>query len=93
MKFPMFLLFCATLLPAQNLFPSQKITIADVADSPRDTHIRHLWLASILTMSAATAADAYSSWHKHESNSFLASSDGTFGTKGVSIKAGIAAVC
>lgn len=93
MKIAVFLLFCATFAPAQNLFPSahsSQITIANVPDTPRDVKLRHLWIASIFAMSAATATDAYSSWHKRETNSFLASSDGDFGAKGVAIKAGIA---
>ena len=95
MKFAAILLFCvAAVSPAQNMFtapmPSSKVTIANVAETPRERHIRGVWLASIAAMTAGTAADAYSSWHKQESNSFLASSNGTFGTKGVVLKAGIA---
>jgi hypothetical protein len=40
-------------------------------------------------MLAATSADAYTSWHKQEGNSFLASSNGTFGAKAVGIKVGL----
>ena len=42
-------------------------------------------------MAAGTGADAATSWHKRESNGLLASSDGTFGAKGLAIKAGLAA--
>ena len=38
-------------------------------------------------MSAATAADAYTSWHRGELNPVL-SSNGRFETKAISIKAG-----
>ncbi len=94
MKFAAFLLSLAAVMPAQNLFtspmPSSRVTIANVQETPREVHMRRLWVASICAMTAGTAADAYSSWHKRESNSFLASADGTFGTKGVALKAGIA---
>lgn len=95
MKFAAVLLFCvAAVSPAQNLFtapaPSSKVTIANVTETPRERRIRGIWLASIAAMTAGTAADAYSSWHKRESNSFLASSNGTFGVKGAVLKAGIA---
>lgn len=56
-----------------------------------DRHMKVIWIASILAMVAGTGADAASSWHKRESNGLLASSDGTFGAKGLGIKAGIAA--
>ncbi len=56
-----------------------------------DRKVNRIWLASMLAMGAATGMDAASSWGKHEGNSFLASSDGTFGAKGLSIKAGVAA--
>ena len=55
------------------------------------SHPPRLWVTSVAAMLAGTAADSYTSWHKHESNSFLASSNGQFGAKGVEIKVGIAA--
>jgi len=91
------LLCLAGATQAQSLFPnpsstslSAKVTIAHVVETPHERHMRQLWIASIVAMTAGTAADAVSSWHKRESNSLLASSDGTFGAKGVTIKAGIA---
>jgi hypothetical protein len=94
MKFAALLLSLAAVMPAQNFFtspmPSSRVSIANVEETPREVHFRRLWVASIVAMTAGTAADAYSSWHKRESNSFLASADGTFGAKGVSLKAGIA---
>lgn len=42
---------------------------------------------SIVAMSAASAADAYTSWHRPEANGILAR-NGQFGAKGVSIKTG-----
>ena len=91
-------LFClAGIMQAQSLFPnlsntamSAKVTIANVVETPHERHMRQLWIASIVAMTAATTADAASSWHKRESNSLLASSNGTFGAKGATIKVGIA---
>jgi hypothetical protein len=71
-----------------NVVP--KTNIASV-DDPHEKHVRIIWIASIFAMTAGTAADAASSWHRRESNSLLASSDGTFGGKGLAIKGGISA--
>jgi hypothetical protein len=70
-----------------SIVPKQDMAYVE---SKHDKRMRALWITSIVAMTAGTAADAYSSWHKQESNSVLASSNGTFGTKGVAIKAGIA---
>ena len=67
-----------------------KTTIAD----PQDSHERwmnRLWLTSIVANVAGTSLDASTSWGKYEGNSILASSNHTFGARGVSIKAGLAA--
>jgi len=95
MRFALCLLCFVGAIPAQNLLTSpvptpSKVTIASVNETPHEQHVRRLWIASIAAMTAGTAADAYSSWHKQESNSILASSNGTFGAKGVSVKAAIA---
>ncbi|MGA8027349.1 MAG: hypothetical protein WB992_09385 [Bryobacteraceae bacterium] len=50
-----------------------------------------VWIASMFAAAGASALDADTSLGKREGNSLLASSNGTFGAKGVSIKAGIAA--
>jgi hypothetical protein len=71
-----------------NVVP--KTNIASVED-PHEKHVRIIWIASIFAMTAGTAADAATSWNRRESNSLLASSDGTFGGKGLAIKGGIAA--
>ncbi len=60
-------------------------------DEGRERRSNHLWIASILAMAAASGMDAGTSWGKLEGNSLLASHDGRFGAKGVSIKVGIAA--
>jgi hypothetical protein len=67
-------------------------TIAQVDTSPRDRFVNRLWIASIFTSVAATAVDAATSWGKVEGNGLLASSNGTFGARGVAIKAGLEAV-
>jgi hypothetical protein len=45
----------------------------------------------MFAVGGATAADAATSWGKLESNSILASKNGTFGAKGVEIKGLLAA--
>lgn len=77
-----------TAIVASNTLP--RTNIANVEDT-HETHVRMIWIASILAMVAATSADAATSWHRRESNGFLASSDGRFGGKGLAIKGGIAA--
>jgi hypothetical protein len=73
---------------ASSALPNTNIARVEAAHAK---HVRFIWIASILAMTAGTAADAGTSWHKRESNGFLASSDGTFGAKGLAIKGGIAA--
>jgi len=65
------------------------ISIANVEDR-HEQRLKYLWIASMFAMAAGTSADAATSWHKKESNRLLASSDGTFGPKGLGIKAGLA---
>src|SRR5690348_3994474 len=57
--------------------------------SPRITATRDLWRVSMTTLAVANVMDVHSSWGKHELNSALASSNGTFGTKGALVKLGI----
>ena len=68
---------------------SPKTEIASVKEKS-DSSGRRLWLASICAVVVASSFDAATSWGKYEANSVLASSDGRFGAKGVSIKAAIA---
>ncbi len=65
-------------------------SIANV-NTQHEKRMNRIWIASIFAMAAASGADAATSWGKREGNGFLASSDGTFGAKGLSIKAGLAA--
>ncbi len=60
-------------------------------EQKHDRKVNRIWISSMLAMAAATGMDTGSSWGKREGNSLLASSDGTFGAKGLSIKAGVAA--
>ncbi len=73
---------------AAPVMPKQNIAYVETS---HEKHIRALWLTSIAAMTAGSAADAFSSWHKQEANGLLASSNGTFGAKGVAVKAGIGA--
>lgn len=61
------------------------------AEERHDRRINRIWIASMISLVAASGFDAGTSWGKYESNGLLASSDGTFGAKGLSIKAGVAA--
>src|ERR1035441_11074879 len=48
-----------------------------------------LWRASVAALGPGTAMDVESSWHKHELNSTLAGSNGTFGAQGALLKLGM----
>ena len=56
-----------------------------------ERNVNRLWVASLLAVAASTSMDAATSWGKREGNGFLASSDGTFGVRGIGIKAGMLA--
>jgi hypothetical protein len=66
------------------------VTVANVQDQSTG-RVGRWWIASMFAVGGATAADAATSWGKLESNSILASKNGTFGMKGVEIKAALAA--
>lgn len=61
------------------------------AEERHDRIVNRIWITSMLAMVAGSGLDAGTSWGKQEANGLLASSDGTFGARGVSIKAGVAA--
>ncbi len=67
-----------------------KTTIAR-EENPHDKFMNRLWIASMVAAVGGTSLDAATSWGKLEGNSLLASSNGTFGAKGLGIKAGLAA--
>lgn len=75
--------------PSSNIVP--RATVAQIDETPHDRLVNRLWIASIFAAIAGTSADAASSWGKDESNALLASSNGAFGAKGLSIKAGVLA--
>ena len=78
-------------LPLESsAFGAPRISLANVEEDRHERRLKYLWIASIFAMAAGTGADAATSWHKRESNGLLASSDGTFGAKGLAIKAGLA---
>ncbi len=66
-----------------------KVTVVQLT-APRPDIGKRLWLASIAAVVAATAFDAATSWGKQEANPLLASPNGTFGPRGLAIKAGMA---
>jgi hypothetical protein len=73
---------------------SPSVTVTNSVATVEDRHERtmnRIWVASLFAMAAASGMDAATSWGEREGNSLLASPDGTFGAKGMSIKVGIAA--
>ncbi len=62
-----------------------------VREERHDLRMRQLWIASVAAAITATSLDAATSWGKLESNSLLAGKNGTFGAKGVGIKAALVA--
>jgi hypothetical protein len=63
--------------------PAPKVSIAYIAE--QRTPVNRLWVASLVAVAAASGLDAATSWGKYEGNSMLASSDGRFGAKGLTI--------
>jgi hypothetical protein len=77
-------------LPASDATPTASGgSIAHIEDR-HDRLWDRLWIASLGAAVAGTSLDAASSWGKMERNSLLASSNGTFGGRGIAIKAGLA---
>jgi hypothetical protein len=58
---------------------------------PGVTHAtgKNLWRVSVVTLAAANAMDAYSSWGKRELNPNLSGNNGSFGRDGALLKLGI----
>ena len=50
---------------------------------------RKLWIASIVALAAANAADAHSSWSRYEGNRALMGPRQKFGARGAAIKGGV----
>lgn len=72
-----------TFIPNKNKFV--------IAETPHERTVNRLWIASLCAVAGSTSMDAATSWGKREGNGLLASSNGTFGGKGISIKAGMLA--
>ena len=79
----------ATLTPVTSSSAlSPETHLARVEDMHQNGTNR-LWIVSMFAAATASGLDAATSWGKTEGNPLLASSNRTFGPKGVSIKAGI----
>lgn len=85
---------------AQSVLPSldARPLISDIPSQNSMARAEHhekvmhrLWLCSMGAVLASTSFDAATSWGKREGNGLLASSNGEFGMRGVSIKTGMAA--
>lgn len=70
--------------------PYSRAAIASVSDEKHDRVVNRIWIGSIAALIGSTSMDAATSWGKNEGNALLASSDGKFGAKGLSIKVGTA---
>lgn len=75
--------------PVSALAPAPPVSV--IATVPEQDHGKRTWMISVAAMIAGTSMDAASSWGKREGNSLLASSNGNFGARGLSLKAGMAA--
>jgi hypothetical protein len=75
--------------PSSSSAVAPATTIAKTEDR-HERMMNRLWITSLVAVAAATSVDAGTSWGKLEGNSFLASSNGTFGAKGLGIKMGVA---
>jgi hypothetical protein len=86
----------ASLLPAaMTAESSSSVIVSEIevnkAEERHERIVNRVWIASMVALVAASGFDAGTSWGKLEANGLLASPDGTFGARGVSIKAGAAA--
>ena len=67
------------------------VALVFAACLPLAAQDRPLYWASVAAVTAANVADVHSSLGKLEANPLLRSADGRFGSRGVTIKSGIAA--
>jgi hypothetical protein len=80
----------AGLIPSfESIREPPSVTVIQLPDSRPDA-VQRVWIGSICAVVAASAFDAASSWGKQEANPVLASPNGTFGDRGLAIKAAIA---
>ena len=63
----------------------------DFQEERHDRIANRVWIGSLIAVVAASGMDAATSFGKTEGNPLLASSNGTFGAKGITIKAGLSA--
>jgi hypothetical protein len=76
--------------PSVNVFSPARINVPS-SQNRHDLNMNRLWISSVVAVAAASGLDAASSWGKLEDNGLLASSDGTFGMRGVVIKGALTA--
>lgn len=62
----------------------------DVQEQRHDRIVNRVWIGSMFALLAGTGMDAATSMGGYERNSLLASSNGKFGVRGITIKAGMA---
>ena len=77
-------LLCQVSLQAAD---AQPFVVAQVSEPAPSHTLDRLWIGSMLLVVGATAADAATSWGGREGNGILASPNGSFGTRGIAIKA------
>lgn len=68
-------------------FVSPGIRITNITDRRSERTVNRVWVASIVSLVAATSFDAMSSLGKNEANHLLASGNGSFGDRGIALKA------
>ena len=83
-------------VPSLDLSPGVSVlstpnTTSLSSEMRHERNMNRIWIASLAAVAAATSMDAATSFGKTEGNRALASSDGTFGGRGVAIKAGMLA--
>jgi len=88
----MFLIVGALGASAADNAVSLRPPVAPAEPISRPIHSgRNLWFASVAALAVTNTMDVQSSWGKRELNTALAGQGGTFGVRGVLLKAGITA--
>ena len=84
----MFLVSYKKLLNSQQNTFQAPMVVRSYAMKPAESApaSNKMWKISLMSLIGANAADAASSWGKHESNPLLRSSNGTFGVQGLAVK-------
>lgn len=89
---PVSLLGPQTLMRSSSTSFVAPSTRFDITETRHERTMNRIWVASLAAVAASSSMDAATSWGKREGNGLLASSNGTFGARGLSIKAGMLAV-